>query len=316
MRTSGTGGQGPPQVGDHVPRDPRRRRDVRRRGDPRRRADVAAVPRGQGRHDAGKEGDAHGRRGRPARATGRDRHHAGGQARRAARGDRAGPDEPLRRGLRGHLRVLARDHGHGDRGVPQLPRRRAGGRGRRRRKEPLAEQARAHGGGHRPPQDHLHERRSFRGSQLVARRQAPSLQPGGPDLQARARLEQAGAARHRQRHRQQQRPRPLLRRQVARAVQLHSAGGAQAGLAGLRRERDGRGAAQGHRRGAELLARVVARRQDAGLLRRARRQLRRLRDPGRGGQERRLTTDPGLDDGPEFSPDGATSTSTRRARAA
>ena len=53
-----------------------------------------------------------------------------------------------------------------------------------------------------------------------------------------------------------------------------------------------------------LLARLVAGRQDAGVYRAAQRRLRHLHHSRAGGEETRLTTAKGLDDGPEYSPDG------------
>ena len=66
----------------------------------------------------------------------------------------------------------------------------------------------------------------------------------------------------------------------------------------------GRDAEAGHADGPVVLARLVARRQDPGLLRRARGEFDIYTIPADGGPETRLTTAKGLDDGPEYSPDG------------
>ena len=63
-------------------------------------------------------------------------------------------------------------------------------------------------------------------------------------------------------------------------------------------------ASAGYAEFAVLLARLVARRQDPRLLRPAQRRVRHLHHPGDGGEETRLTTAKGLDDGPDYSPDG------------
>ena len=83
--------------------------------------------------------------------------------------------------------------------------------------------------------------------------------------------------------------------------------GARAKFSDLHGAYYGRQAAANHgRRRSLLLPWLVARWQMAGVHRRSQRQLRYLQDPLIGGEEVRLTTYEGLDDGPEFSPDGQT----------
>ena len=92
---------------------------------------------------------------------------------------------------------------------------------------------------------------------------------------------------------------------MARAVELYAAGGTQAGLAGLRRERDGREPRKvtdeapsywhGWSPDGKTMVYCAERGGNYDV----------YAIPAGGGKETRLTTDPGLDDGPEYSPDGA-----------
>ena len=77
-----------------------------------------------------------------------------------------------------------------------------------------------------------------------------------------------------------------------------------AGVVDLRRRRHRRRAPPGHRERAVVLARLVSRWPDAGLLRQSRRRYDIYTIPVEGGEETRLTTAPGLDDGPDYAPDG------------
>ena len=87
-----------------------------------------------------------------------------------------------------------------DRRLPQCPIRCARGRGNRRGPQSLREQDGAPGCGHRSSQDRVHKCGALRGSQLVARRPRPAVQPGGTDLHACAGFVQAARAGHGQRH--------------------------------------------------------------------------------------------------------------------
>ena len=67
---------------------------------------------------------------------------------------------------------------------------------------------------------------------------------------------------------------------------------------------DGRHAEAHHRERARRICTAGRRTQVPRLHRRARRRIRHLQDFRDGGEEIRLTDTPGLDDGPEYSPDG------------
>jgi len=112
---------------------------------------------------------------------------------------------------------------------------------------------------------------------------------------------QAGSDRHRLRYPVQQRPRGFARRN-ATGYQRPVAG--RPPVAHLHPAAGRREAHAGNTDRPVLLARLVAGRQDAGVLRRAGGKYDVYTIPATGGPETRLTTAKGLNDGPEYSPDG------------